>query len=160
MKITVKSILLLAILFVASFSTLQAQRGGGGWNSSPAEMAEKQTTMMNDSLTLSSAQLSKVAEINFKYAKMMSDMRSGAREKMDPDGDRDAMRKQMKEMMTKIGDERKNELKVILTSDQFTKYEMMEENRRKMREERRKNRGDRKRGDRKKGEGKKKEDRS
>ncbi len=134
MKITVKLILLVAILIVASFSSLEAQRGGRGGN--PEETAERQTQMMTDSLTLSTAQVKKVAEINLKYAKLTSESRKAARENMDPDGDREAMRNSMRAMSQKIQAERNDQLKVILTSDQMTRLEKVEANRNSRRGER------------------------
>lgn len=149
MKITANLALLILALVITSFTSLEAQRGGG----SPEEMAERQTKMMNDSLTLSSAQLKKVSEINLKYAKMTSEARRTARENMDPDGDREAMRNSMRAMFTKIQAEQKEALSVILTSEQMTKLEKVEANRRSRRGERGKRGG--KRGKRKKGKEKK-----
>ena len=148
MKITAKLILLVAILIVASFSSLEAQRGGRG---NPEEMAERQTKMMTDSLTLSTAQVKKVSEINLKYAKMTSESRKAARENMDPDGDREAMRTSMRAMFQKIQAERKDELKVILTSEQIAKLEKIEANR----QSRRGKRGERGKRGGKKRKGKK-----
>lgn len=134
MKITAKLFLLVFALIIASFSSLEAQRGGRG--GSPEERAERQTKMMTDSLTLSTAQVKKVTEINLKYAKLTAETRRAARENMDPDGDREAQRASMREMFQKIKAEQKDELKVILTSDQMAKFEKIEANRNSKRGER------------------------
>jgi len=152
MKITAKLILLVLALVVTTFTSLEAQRGGRGGRN-PADMAERQTKMMTDSLTLSTAQVKKVSEINLKYATMISEARRAARENMDPDGDREAMRNSMRAMSQKIQSERKDALKVILTSDQMAKLEKVEANRQSRRGERGKRGG--KNGKRKRGKGKK-----
>ena len=115
--------LLMILALVSSLSTVQAQRGGA-WNSSPEERANKQTAMMADSLTLSDAQKEKIAEVNLKYAKKLSAARMEARE--NADGDRSAMRTMMRTMRT----EQNTELKKYLTTEQFTKWEKIETERR------------------------------
>ena len=114
--------LLILSLFVVS--DIQAQRWGG----TPEENARAQTQRMTDSLTLSSAQVVKVEEINLKYANLQADFRSKARD--SEEFDREAMRAGMK----KLRDEQKTELKKILTSDQFDQFEKMEAARRENRE--------------------------
>jgi len=156
MKITAKSILLVLALLVTSFTSLQAQRGGGR---SPEATAERQTKMMTDSLTLSPAQVKKANEINLKYAKMKAESRKTARENMASDGDREAMRNNMRAMYKKVEAERKAELSVILTSDQNARLEQVEANRENNRGERvgKGNRGKKGKGRRagRKGENKK-----
>ena len=111
MKIASKlTLLFILCLFFASSS--QAQRRVG----TPEENAKAQTQRMTDSLTLSTAQAAKVEEINLKYANLQADFRTKARE--SEDFDRSAMR----EGMQKIRLEQKAELKIVLTSDQYTKY--------------------------------------
>ena len=79
--------------------------GPGGGRMDPAERAEKQTQMMIDSLDLSTAQAQKVREINKKYAEK----------------NREAMR-------TAIQAQRKaqeDELKAILTEDQWAEWQLI-----------------------------------
>jgi periplasmic protein CpxP/Spy len=107
----------LLILFLLSFSTLQAQKAGGG---DPVEMANKMTQTMTDSLTLSTAQAAKVKEINLEYGNKMDAARKAARE--NENIDREAMRA----TMTTLREDHKAALKNILTTEQFAKFEKMD----------------------------------
>jgi len=109
----------------------------------PVAMAERITKVMTDSLTLSTAQATKVGEINLKYANKMSEFRKAARESEDFD------RSTMREGMRKMRADQNAELQTILTKDQWTKFEKMEAERKKKREGRRGRKG-------KKGKGKEK----
>lgn len=115
MKFSIKFLpfIVLALLFSTN---VDAQRRGGD----PVKMAEKQTQMMTDSLTLSTAQATKVGEINLKYANLKLDFRKAARESGDFD------RMAMREKMTKMKEEQNAELQTILTKDQWAKYETVE----------------------------------
>lgn len=106
-------VLLMLILNINSF----AQQGSGGrrGNMDPKEMAERQTTMMKDSLGLTDQQLPKVEALNLEYADKFVAARNEA------DGDRDAMRS----TMMAINKEKDVELKKILTADQWTKLEAL-----------------------------------
>ena len=106
-------VLLMLILNINSF----AQQGSGGrrGNIDPKEMAERQTTMMKDSLGLTDQQLPKVEALNLEYADKFVAARNEA------DGDRDAMRS----TMMAINKEKDVELKKILTADQWTKLEAL-----------------------------------
>jgi hypothetical protein len=117
-----RRITLLLIVFIVSFSSAQAQKGG--WDSSPEELAARQTTMMTDSLSLSDAQIEKVSEVNLKYAKKMSAARMEARE--NADGDWEAMRETMRVTMATMLAEQKTELQKYLTSEQAKKWEQVE----------------------------------
>lgn len=128
-----QKMLLIAILFVSTISIAQAQRGGGR-NMDPAQMAEKQTAMMKDSLALSEAQVEKIASVNLAYAQRTTAARKTARE--NSDGDREAMRTKMRTTMQTLRTEQKAELKKYLTSEQFEKWEEIEANRRQQRGER------------------------
>ncbi len=132
MKCTLKLTAVFMLCFLCSIN-MQAQRGGRGGD--PTEMAMKQTQRMTDSLTLSNAQINKVSEINLKYAEKMSAIRKAARE--SEDFDRSMMRESMKQMRN----DQKAELQTILTKDQWTKFEKMEEARKQKREGRRGKKG-------------------
>jgi hypothetical protein len=129
-------------LFVSFFllfiSTQVTGQGYGGRSMDPNQLAERQTADMVDSLALSEAQASKVAEVNLKYAKKMQEMRSS----MEGDWS------QMREVMMKVRTDRLEEMKTYLTTDQHAKWLKIEE-------ERRANRGQGNRPDRNK-DGKKK----
>ncbi len=113
------SILLVALLFL-TFNFLSAQRGG--WGGSPEERAERQTERLTTDLSLSEAQAEKVKEVFIKYGKKMEE----ARKNVASDEDRRAMR----ESMRGIYDEQHEELKTYLTTDQYEKFQEMEEERR------------------------------
>lgn len=104
-------VLLMLLLNINIF----AQQGSGGrrGNMDPKEMAERQTSQMNETLTLTADQLPKVEALNLKYVDKFVAARDEAA------GDRDAMRS----TMMAINKEKDVELKKILTADQWTKLE-------------------------------------
>ena len=110
---TVSKMYLVFILFAfISISQALAQpprgeRGRGG--ADPEQMAERQTEMMKDSLSLSTAQAEKVGEVNLKYAKQMIEIRQNA--------NRDFVA--MKSQMQELRDNQNIELKQYLTEVQF-----------------------------------------
>lgn len=110
MKITFR-ILAIATLFFIGLNTTEAQRGNRNIN--PEERAEQQTNTMNEQLSLSAKQAEKVKEINLKYANKMKEMRDS-----NTGGDWSAMR----EAMSAIRQEQDNELKTVLTTEQFEKW--------------------------------------
>lgn len=128
---------LMPFLFLLFTHHVSAQ-GNGRRNLDPEQLAERQTTEMVESLALSDAQASKVAEVNLKYAQKMKDMRDN----MEGDWS------QMRELMMKVREERSNEMKTYLTEEQHASWLKIEE-------ERRANRGQRNPPDRNK-DGKKK----
>ncbi len=133
MKNTCKLIIPLAFcLLITSF--MQAQRRGG----SPEERAQKQTERMTEALTLSTAQTAKIQEINLKYSKLGKEARDKARQ--SDSVDREAMR----ESMMSLHEKKKAELKLVLTADQFTKYEQLEAERKEKRSNGRKGKGKKK----------------
>ena len=126
MKFTIKSILP-ALLLTAGFTTMQAQRGGGGQGMDPVKRAEQQTTLMTEKLSLSEAQTLKVKEINLKYGQKTKEARDA-----NADGDWSAMR----ETMTKLRQEQNAELKTVLTAEQFDTWAKYQEEQRSQRESR------------------------
>lgn len=112
----------IATLFIASLS-LHAQQGpppgGGGRGMSPEQRAEQQTTVMKDSLSLSTKQLEKVKEINLKYANKMKAAR---------DANQEADREQMRATMDTIHSEHNAELKTVLTKEQYDQWLKVQEN--------------------------------
>jgi hypothetical protein len=111
---------LFASIFLLFFTTQLTSQGYGGRSIDPAQLADRQTADMVDSLALSDAQASKVAEVNLKYAKKMQEMRSSA----------EVDRSQMREIMMKVRAERVEEMKTYLTDKQHAKWLMIEEERR------------------------------
>lgn len=107
MKITF-SLLTMAILFFTIIHTAEAQRGNR--NASPEARAEQQTALMKTQLSLSSKQAEKVQDVNLKYALKMKEMRDA-----NTDGDWSTMR----ESAAVLRQEQNEELKSLLTTDQF-----------------------------------------
>jgi periplasmic protein CpxP/Spy len=96
---------------------------GQNWqNSTPEEMAKRQTDQIKEKCGIDKDQEKKVYDLSLKSSKEMAKMREG----MQGGGDRDAMR----EKMTKMRDEQNKEMKKILTADQYVKYEKYLEERR------------------------------
>jgi len=100
---------------------------GQGRRMDPEEMAKRNTAMMKDSLDLTSDQLTKVEAINLEAATKMNKAFEEA------SGDRESMRA----TMGKLNEETNDKLKVVLTEEQWNKYEIIAEQRRKQMRERR-----------------------
>ncbi|WP_289054622.1 hypothetical protein [Carboxylicivirga marina] len=101
---------------------------------SAEDMAKHQTEMMEKSLDLSSEQSKTVSELNLKYAEKFKKIKEEA------GGDREKMRTLRGELLNKKNDE----LKEVLSEEQFEKYIKLEEERAKeMRNGRRGGRGER-----------------
>lgn len=98
-----------------AFVTIQAQGRMG--NMTPEKMAQMETSRMVKQLKLNSETEAKVADINLKYAKMMSDMRS------DQSIDRKDMRQKMQEMQA----DKDKDLQTVLTPEDFAKYKKQRE---------------------------------
>ncbi|KAA5548592.1 hypothetical protein [Adhaeribacter rhizoryzae] len=81
----------------------------------PQERAENLTKRMNEVLTLTADQSTKIQEINTRRFTEQQAMR----EKMQAGGDREAMMTQMRALTQKYD----TEYKAVLTADQYTKYE-------------------------------------
>ena len=106
-------VLLMLLLNINIFAQQGQGSGGRRGNMDPKEMAERQTSQMNETLTLTADQLPKVEALNLKYVDKFVAARDEAA------GDRDAMRS----TMMAINKEKDVELKKILTADQWTKLE-------------------------------------
>jgi Spy/CpxP family protein refolding chaperone len=101
---------LVSLLFLASTSL--AQPGYGSFqNSSPEERAKIQTDQMREKLNFTDEQDSSIYEINLKYARKIQELMKGEQE-------RDEIRSKMGELMK----EKDEELKGILTEEQFELY--------------------------------------
>jgi periplasmic protein CpxP/Spy len=79
----------------------------------PEQRAERQTTMMQKNMNLTTDQTAKVKDINAKYASKNADL-------MQAGGDQSQARQKM--MMDKEA-----EMKGVLTADQFAQYQKMEQ---------------------------------
>ena len=96
-------------------------------NSTPEEMAKRQTDQIKEKCGLDKAQEKKVYDLQLESSKKMAKMR----EEMQGGGDRNSMR----DKMAKIRDEQNKEMKKILTADQYVKYEKYLEERRAARQQ-------------------------
>ncbi|QIP14987.1 hypothetical protein G8759_21350 [Spirosoma aureum] len=99
----------LVLISISSF----AQRGQLG---TPEERATRQTTRMKEALNLSAEQETSVADINLKYAKQMQSLlETGGRNLKTARTAKSSMKS------------KDNELKEVLTKDQFNKYLTLKE---------------------------------
>ena len=117
MKILVRNLALLILLF--AFTTVQAQRGER--NADPTARAKQQTEEMAEKLSLSKKQAEKVGEINLKYAQQMKTAREEMRNNENADWS------SMRETMQTMRKEQNDDLKNIMTSAQFEKWEQIQQ---------------------------------
>ena len=82
----------------------------------PEERAQKQTEWMKQNLELSDAQVTRVSAINLKYANQAEDII----QKNGSGTDREAIHEQMKTLQAS----KDEELRTVLTPDQFKTYEI------------------------------------
>jgi|WetSurMetagenome_2_1015567.scaffolds.fasta_scaffold08537_2 periplasmic protein CpxP/Spy len=105
--------------------------GEGRGQLSPEDMATRQTEQMGEYLKFTDEQKTKVYELNLSNAKKTQELRSGVSFRDMSDSERQAFREKMNAQQ----EEKNQELKKILTEDQFKAYEKnMEEMRQRMRE--------------------------
>jgi len=127
------SYLVMAILMVIAMSCNKGQQNnqqqqmgpggmGGSGNFDPAAIVDRQMEELKEGLDLSDDQEKQVREI---ITAGMETMRK-AREGMQEGGDRDAMREKMQQMR----EEQNEKIKAVLSAEQFTKYEKIQEERR------------------------------
>ncbi len=109
------------IVFVSLPGILSAQMK----TSTPEETAKLETDKMKKNLNLTDEQTQKVGDINLKYARQMFEIRK--QNSQTSDADRQANREKLKTLREK----KTEEMKPILTPDQFTQYQKMEEEMRK-----------------------------
>ncbi|WP_223649470.1 hypothetical protein [Hymenobacter psoromatis] len=106
----------------ASAQTAPAQQGGGPQRT-PDEMAARQAQGLAKRLNLSADQSTKVQQIMLARDQEMQTMRG---QMQAGTGDRKQMREQMQTMRAKYEDQ----LKAVLTPEQFTQYTTLEGQRR------------------------------
>jgi len=122
----IKILTLLMMLIAGSFSHQATAQTTERAPLTSAERAQKWTDWMKKELTLTAEQEPKIHAINVKYADQMDDIKA-------EEGDRRSKFKEVRET-NKAKDE---ELKAVLTPEQFTKYtEKKQERQQKMRENR------------------------
>jgi len=115
--------LMVAILFGTMVSLAQ------NWqNSTPEEMAKRQTDQIKEKCGLDKTQEKKVYDLSMKSGKEMAKLREEMQGGGGPSDD-------MRAKMTKIREEQTKEMKKILSADQFVKYEKYLEERRAARQQ-------------------------
>ncbi|MVN77314.1 hypothetical protein GO988_13345 [Hymenobacter sp. HMF4947] len=113
---------LLALALSATAASAQAGPPQDGSRPTPEAMAARQTEGLTKQLGLSTEQSAKVQQIMLSRDQEMMAMRG----QMQAGTDRSQLREQMQANRAKYDDQ----LKQVLTSDQFTKYTTMMANRR------------------------------
>jgi hypothetical protein len=128
------SFLLMAIVMVFSVSCNKLQQnnqeqqqmgpggGMGGGNFDPAAFVDRQMEELKSGLELSDDQEKQVREIITAGFETMRKAREG----MQDGGDREAMREKMQQMR----EEQTQKIKAVLSEEQFTKYEQIQQERR------------------------------
>jgi periplasmic protein CpxP/Spy len=120
------------MMVFAAFVT-EAQPGGQGRQGTPEDMAKRQTEQMGEYVKMTKDLEKKVNDLNLKYAKKSQEMRAGGNFANMSDSQREKMRAQM----TANQEEKDNELKKILSADQWKQYEKFREESRKRMQQRR-----------------------
>lgn len=115
--------ILIGIVLLAGMSLVQAQppQGGGPRNMDPEKMAQMQTDRMTTDLLLNDQQQKDVKVINEKYAKKMGEIFQSSQGQAD--------RETMHAKIQELNGQKNEELKKVLTADQFKKYEDLEKQR-------------------------------
>lgn len=96
--------------------------GMGGGNFDPAAFIDRQMEELKEGLQLSEDQEKQVREIITSGFETMRN----AREEMQDNGDREAIREKMQQMR----EEQNQKIKAVLSEEQFTKYEQIQQERR------------------------------
>jgi periplasmic protein CpxP/Spy len=111
--------LVVAMCFATVVMAQPPQGGGFGGQLNPEEMVKRQTDEMVKDLGLDAKQTEKVSAINKKYSDKMSQLFQSSQ------GNREGMREKMQELSKQKNDE----LKTVLTAEQFTKLQDLEKQR-------------------------------
>jgi len=128
MKVKIFVIAMLLATGVATANAQQQQKQNAPQpRLTPVEMANKQSEKMATELKLDEKQKKEVADINLKYAKLRDEVFKANQ------GNKEVLHSKMKEM----NDQKKAELKKVLTADQFAQFQAWEK---KLREERKQGR--------------------
>ncbi len=110
-RLVVITVILLGIVFICS-----GQRRN---DRSPEEIADRQTEKMIKELSLNEKQIEAVTEVNLKFVKEFQKNRQNSK------GDREKMRT----LIIELNAEKTEELKNILSADQFEKYKALQKER-------------------------------
>ena len=116
---SLSKILTALAFFLAISLTANAQRGERK-NHNPEKRAEKQTEEMVVELQLNDTQASKIKAINLDYAKKMHEVMEENKE----------AREAKKKIRDEINSQKTEELKAVLTAEQFKAYEALNKKRR------------------------------
>lgn len=119
--ITIKNLSIIILIQILWISFTNAQMRQGMPN--PEERAKRLTEMLRTELKLNDNQLKKVSDILLKYSKKIDTLRNKVKN-----------REEMFEIMKNNQTEQDNEMKKVLTKEQFKTYQkIMEENKNRMR---------------------------
>jgi len=113
----------IGFLMIALFLGAMVSFGQNWQNSTPEEMAKRQTEQIKEKCGLDKAQEKKVYDLNLENSKQMAKMRSDMQGGGGPN-------EGMREKMTKMREDQNKEMKKILSADQYVKYEKYLEERR------------------------------
>lgn len=99
----------IAALLICTFTFARAQEGQ---MPSPEARASKMTEWMKTNLNLTADQVSKVQDLNMKYAVKMDSLKNSSLDKQNK-----------YDVMKSEGETKDNEMKSILTADQYKTYQ-------------------------------------
>ena len=122
MKAKLKFLVLLMTLVPFLAYAQEPGQGGGGQRQrmSPEERAKVETQRLKESLVLNDSQTLKIEKINLKYNQLTRETFQNSQ------GDTAKMRKDITELDLK----KSEEVKPLLTPEQFTKYQQLQKERR------------------------------
>jgi len=121
--------MMVAMLFIATLSMAQQNRGRGGMRATPEERAKRSVEMLDKQLTLTQTQKDSIYQFSLNEAKEQQALFQGSK-----DGDD---RKEGFEKMRALREKTQQKIKGVLTEEQQKAYDSLMEQRQKQMRERR-----------------------
>ncbi len=118
MNSVIKHIVLAAGILIAPLAMAQDKQGKE--QKTPEERAKRHTERMTQELGLTAEQSAKVGDINLRYVDVLADLKASGQDK-----------EVMKEQGKALRDKRDEELKLVLTAEQYTRMMALREQKRK-----------------------------
>ncbi|MBL8000366.1 MAG: hypothetical protein JNL05_00270 [Flavobacteriales bacterium] len=118
MNSVIKQIVLAAGILIAPLAVAQGKPGKE--QKTPEERAKRHTERMTQELGLTAEQSAKVGDINLRYVDVLADLKASGQDK-----------EVMKEQGKALRDKRDEELKLVLTAEQYSKMMTLREQKRK-----------------------------
>lgn len=118
MNSVIKQIVLAAGILIAPLAVAQGKPGKE--QKTPEERAKRHTERMTQELGLTAEQSAKVGDINLRYVDVLADLKASGQDK-----------EVMKEQGKALRDKRDEELKLVLTAEQYAKMMTLREQKRK-----------------------------